>query len=332
MSKTTIKWGILGTHKISETMAEAIQASSSSTLLAIGSRSLDKAKTFANQYAIPKIYDDYHALIKDPDIDAVYIATPNHLHKDWILNCAAAGKHILCEKPFVISVSEAREVITAVEKSNVRCMEALMYRHHPVISELQDLIQSGIIGDIKLYNATYTANIATLANPTAGGSIRNLGCYPVSLIRLLANAEPVEIIGMGRMHESNGTDNLATVMLKFRDESIATISTADDIEMVAQFNIYGSKGRIELLTNPWMPRRENNVIRIHLDAEESPREIIINADKPLYTYQIDALNSLIANKNDMPAISLTDSMENTRVLETWREQVTTMNIKVKVCA
>lgn len=326
MSVLPVKWAILGTHKISETMATAIQASETSHLSAIGSRSPDKAKSFSTKFSIPKIYDDYHALINDPEIDAVYIGLPNHLHKEWMLKCINAGKHIICEKPFVISVEEAQEVITALENSNVRCMEALMYRHHPIITELQTIIDSNILGKIKLYNATYTANISELANPTAGGSIRNLGCYPISLIRLLAKAEPIEIMGTGRMSKTNNTDNQASVMLKFADESIAMVATADDIDMVSQFDIYGTNGRLHLLSNPWMPTRENNEILIHLNHEELPRVITITAELPLYTYQFDVMNSMIRDKNAAQGIPLTDSLENTRVLETWREQVLASNM------
>lgn len=124
-----------------------------------------------------------------------------------------AGKHILCEKPFVIS---------------------------------QEIISSKVIGDVKLYNATYTAHIADFANPTAGGSIRNLGCYPISLIRLLANAEPIEIQGTGRMNHKNNTDNQASVILKFDDASMAVVSTADDINMSWQFDVYGTKGSLKV--------------------------------------------------------------------------------------
>src|SRR3990167_4502758 len=220
MLKTPIKWGILGTSYISEVMANAIQESQTSELVAIGSRSITTAKNFANKFSIPRFYNDYQKLINDNDIDAIYIGLPNHLHKEWIIRCAQAGKNVLCEKPFVISIEDAREVIAVIEKTNVFCMEALMYRCHPFTKKLQELIQSKIIGDIKLYNATYTANISDIANPTAGGSIRNLGCYPISLVRLLAKAEPIEICGSGRMSQKNETDNQASVILKFEDNSI----------------------------------------------------------------------------------------------------------------
>lgn len=320
MLKTPVKWGILGTSYISEVMAKAIQESPISQLVAIASRSITTAKNFSEKFSVQKFFNNYEKLINDNDIDVVYIGLPNHLHKEWIIHCAQAGKNILCEKPLVISIEEANEVISVVEKSNVFCMEALMYRHHPFIKKLQELIQSKIIGEIKLYHAAYTANIADIANETAGGSIRNLGCYPVSLVRLLANAEPIEILGTGRMNQKNNTDNQASVILKFTDNSMAVISTADDLEMFWQFEVYGTKGHLKVVTNPWLPSSDDNKILVYLNNESTPTEINVKAEKSLYTYQIDFTNTQIMNKSSAKKY-LTESLGNTIVLEKWRQQV-----------
>lgn len=323
MTISKVRWGILGTSYISEVMAQAIQESEFSELIAIGSRSVSTGKAFANKFSIPKFYTDYEALLNDSDIDAIYIGLPNHLHKDWVINCARAGKHILCEKPFVISAKEAEEAFSVVEKSNVFCMEALMYRYHPLTKKLQELIKSNVIGDIKLFNATYTANIATVANPTAGGSIRNLGCYPISLIRLLANAEPKEITALGRINHDIPNDNQASAILKFENNSMAVVSTADDMEMFWQFDLYGMNGSLKMLTNPWLPDRDNNKIIINYNNKNTPIEINVTAEKSLYTYQIDAMSNKIRNDNSMyhDEVSWEDSLGNVKVLDTWLCQV-----------
>jgi len=324
LRNSPIKWGILGTSHISEVMAKAIDESATSELVAIGSRSLLTAQVFSEKFSIPKFYDDYQALLNDDEIDVIYIGLPNHLHKEWIIRSAQAGKHILCEKPFVINIDDAHEVISIIEKSNVFCMEALMYRCHPFTKKLQEIIQSKIIGEIKLYTATYTANIAEIANPTAGGSIRNLGCYPISLVRLLANAEPTEICAMGRMSQKNRMDNQASVILNFSDNSMAVISTADDIEMFCQFEVYGTEGSLKVITNPWLPTPDNNKILV-CNHEKNPIEINVTAERSLYTYQIDTVSKNIMNKEHLRAnhdgISLLDSLGNTIVLETWLNQV-----------
>ena len=323
MSGKIIRWGILGTSFISEVMAKAIQSSASSLLVAVGSRSSDSANQFAQQFSIPQIYDDYQRLIDAQDIDAIYIGLPNHVHKEWIIRTAYAGKHILCEKPLVLNTEEAKEVISVLAETKVFCMEALMYRCHPFTQKMEEIIQSRILGDIKLYNALYTAPIAELANPIAGGSIRNLGCYPISLIRLLAKAEPVELVATGRLNQNNHNDSQASAILKFEDKAIAVVSTADDFEMVWQFDVYGTLGSLRAITNPWLPDEENNKCVVQLYEDKKELEFNIKAEKPLYTYQIDVVNSHIM-KNSVQkqnVISLADSLGNIRVLEDWLKQI-----------
>lgn len=323
MKPNSIKWAILGTSFISEVMAKAIQESNISTLQAVGSRSLATGKNFADKFSISKYYTDYLALLNDPEIEVIYIGFPNHLHKEWIIRCAEAGKHILCEKPFALNAEEAQLAFAATQKANVFCMEALMYRCHPFIKQLRTLIQDKIIGDIRLFNAVYTANIADIANQAAGGAIRNLGCYPVSLIRLLANSEPTEIISLGRLNKKTQTDNQASTILKFENNIMATVSTADDIEMYWQFDVYGTKGHLKVISNPWLPDEENNKIIISRHNEKAPQEITVTAEKSLYTYQIDAvsqhiIDGKIQNYDDM---SWQDSIGNAKVLDTWFQQV-----------
>ncbi|CEG56022.1 Gfo/Idh/MocA family protein [Legionella fallonii] len=317
-----VNWGILGTSFISEVMAKAIHTSETGQLIAVGSRSLASAQRFAHEFTIPKAYDDFQSLLDDRDIDVVYIGLPNHLHKEWIIRAARAGKHILCEKPLVLNAAEAREVMAVIEETQVFCMEALMYRCHPLTAQLCEIIQSGILGTIRLYTATYTANIAQVANPIAGGSIRNLGCYPISLIRLLARAEPVEIIATGRCDIKKQTDNQASALLKFADDAMAVVSTADDWEMSWQFDVYGTDGSLKVLTNPWLPDNENKYL-IQSYTENNAKETTITADQPLYSYQIDVVNNQILNRssNENLGISLTDSLGNLIVLETWLNQV-----------
>jgi predicted dehydrogenase len=210
----------------------------------------------------------------------------------------------------------------------VFCMEALMYRCHPLITKLSEMIKQNKLGDIKQINATYTADIASLANQIAGGSILNLGCYPVSLIRLLIGwhlghnfAEPVEMKSIGRFN-SNMRDHQASALLKFENNIIATVSTADDIEMNYQFEIYGSKGRLRFMTNPWLPTQDNNRFDMYLYDQDMPMEIYVTADKPLYTYQIDAVNQhIISGDKQSYFISWQDSIGNMTVLHTWLQQI-----------
>src|SRR5579885_31421 len=332
MSMKQIKWGILGTSMISATMANAIQESAAGELYAVGSRSMTTATNFANQFGIPVCYDNFQKVLDDPEVNAVYIGLPNHLHKDWMIRCASAGKHILCEKPLVISTDEYAEAFAVVGNASVFCMEALMYRCHPLVARLCDIIRNKLIGDIKAFTAVYMADIAHLANPVAGGSIMNLGCYPVSLIRLLAGidqgksfAEPVMISATGRVNENN-RDNQASVLLKFDNDVVAAVTTADDMGMYHQFEIYGTKGRISMLTNPWLPSENDNRFIIYQSDNNLTTEINVTAEKTLYTYQIDSVNdSISVNSRDCNQISGQYSLGNATVLEEWLRQVQKSN-------
>lgn len=330
MSTKQVRWAILGTSPISETIANAIRESKTSELVAVHSRSIEKAKSFANKFSIPKYYDNADAFLADPEIDAIYIGLPNHLHKEWIIRCAQARKHIICEKPFVTNLQDAQEALAAVNKANVFCMEALMYRCHPVIQKLSALMKKKVIGEVRFFNAMYTANIQALANPEEGGSILNLGCYPVSLVRLLAGcahgkhtAEPSNVVSIGELDDKEKNDTRATVLLQFPKNMLATISTADDIEMYSQFDVYGTDGCLKMLTNPWKPEKESKIL-IQRNHQSEPEIITVEAEQSLYSYQFDVANEHIQAGNNFVEVGATswlDTLGNIVVLEAWRKQV-----------
>ncbi|KTC92110.1 Gfo/Idh/MocA family protein [Legionella cincinnatiensis] len=326
MVKNSIQWGIIGTSYISDVMARAIEESSSGQLEAIGSRSIVTAQSFAEKFAVSHYYDDYQAVLDNSEVDVVYIGLPNHLHHEWIIRAALAGKHILCEKPLVMNVHELQEVISITEESQVLCMEALMYRCHPLTQKIKEIIHNKSIGEVKLYNATYTANIAEIANPIAGGCIRNLGCYPISLIRFLSDAEPIEIKAMGRINPRSKNDNQASILLKFENNAMAVVSTADDIEMYWKFDVYGTEGHLTVVTNPWLPTQDNNQLLIYRHHEPA-MEIHVSAEASLYTYQIDLMNHMILNEDALNSkrISLLESYGTISVLETWLQQINAQN-------
>lgn len=324
----SVKWGILGTSPISVKLAQAILASKTSELVAVASRSKEKAAAFAARFGLPFVCDDAEALLANPEIDAVYIGLPNHLHKEWIIRAALAGKHILCEKPFVMDMQEAREVEAVLAQTSVMCMEAIMYRSHPLTLKLCELMREKILGDVKLIHAVYAADIKDLANPIGSSAILNLGCYPASLIRLLVGqslglpfAEPNKMLSSGVLGDAQ-RDHQASTVLHFNRDIVAIISTADDMGMFFKLDIYGGRGHLHMQTNPWMPTQAANVI--HLTLADGARETIhVQADKPLYTYQIDTLNRLIreGKNNAWDVVTWDESLGNVALLEHWRQQV-----------
>ena len=319
--KDKVRWGMLGTSFISGVMVPAIRGSKHGVLVAVAGRTPATVEKFAKDHAIPTTYLNYQEMIDSPDIDAIYIGLPNHLHHEWMIKAAKAGKHILCEKPFTISVKEAEEVIACVNENNVFCGEAIMYRYHPFTAWLKMIIDGKIIGEIKSITASYSANIAHLANPHEGGAIRNLGCYPLSLVRLLMNAEPVSVIAIGRINPRTNTDSESTAKFTFSDNRTATIKTVDDIEMAWKFVVRGTRGDLEVKRNPWLQERECVIEIKH--AEKDVRRRTFPRKQSLYTYQVDLANDCIM-KNDWTkhdGVPLSESLANTKALEMWRAQV-----------
>lgn len=326
-----VTWAILGTSQISKTMAHAIQASDTAKLIALGTGSLadsaSKSAAFAREFSIPTVHNSYQAVLEDSDVDVIYIGLANHLHKEWIIRCAKAGKHILCEKPLVLDLDESNEIKTVINQHQVFCMEALMYRCHPFIDELQRLIYDAAdgVGDIKSIHAVYYANFAKYENPIAGGAIRNLGCYPVSLIRLLLNDEPIDIQSQGVLNPAQSNENLAMAIMTFNNGVIAQVATSNNTDTWYQFDVVGTKGVLSVKTNPWKAENESVAVIRRGDDEKTYQ---FTAEKSLYTYQIDAVNRHIISRQFTPnaeAVTWEHSLGNIAVLEKWIKQASTLH-------
>lgn len=176
--KTQLNWGILGTSFISGVMADAISAEGQTRLYAVAGRAAHTRDAFAEKYAVEKSYDSYDALIADEQVDIVYIALPNHLHHEYVIKAAKAGKAILCEKSLSVDMDKTDAALEAVERNQVFFAEGLMYLNHPFAAEIARLVRSGCIGELRAINGQYTASIAQFVNPDSKGALYNLGCYP----------------------------------------------------------------------------------------------------------------------------------------------------------
>ena len=189
-----LAWGILGTGLIAKIMAKGLNASSTGQLAAVASRNKDSANRFGDEFKVPRRYGSYAELLADKTIDVVYISLPNSLHAEWAIRCAEAGKHILCEKPLTSNHAEAVKVIEACRRHDVFLLEAFMYRCHPHAAKVFELVKSGAIGDVRLIQSSlcfplgdHPDNIRCLAS-CSGGSIMDVGCYSMSMARLIAGA------------------------------------------------------------------------------------------------------------------------------------------------
>ena len=328
-----LRWGVLGTGAIARQFAEALAHSRSGTLAAVASRA--PLPSVIVSFAGATVHVGYQALLNDPTVDAVYIATPHPMHAEWAIRAAEAGKHILCEKPIGMNAAEAMAIIDAARRNGVFLMEAFMYRAHPQTQHLVDIIGSGKIGDIRLvqasygYNKAYDAAARHFDNALGGGGILDIGGYCVSLARLVAGVaagkpfeDPHEVLGKA-CFAPTGVDTLATALLTFPSGIVAQLSCSITLMQDNVVRIFGSKGRIEV-RSPWFcsgRQGGRSVIFVQLDSGES-EEVSIETDAWLYAIEADVFAaSARAGQAQWPAMSPADTFGNMRTLDRWRQAV-----------
>jgi predicted dehydrogenase len=247
-----VRWGVLSTANIGvKKVIPAMQAGRYCEMVAIASRDRAVARAVADQLGIPKAYGSYEELLADPEIDAVYIPLPNHLHVPWSIRALEAGKHVLCEKPIGLSSAEGQSLLDAARQHpRLKVMEAFMYRHHPQWQRARKLVQEGEIGDlrtIQAFFAYYNADPGNIRNQAeiGGGGLMDIGCYCISLSRFLFAAEPLRVLGILEYDPAFQTDRLASAILDFgRGTSTWTCST--QLAYYQRVNILGTEGRVEI--------------------------------------------------------------------------------------
>jgi predicted dehydrogenase len=254
MTEKQLRWGILGCGRIAAAYVKAIDASSNGRLVAMGSRSQAKADAFATTHGIPTAHGSYDALLADPDVDAVYIALPNSLHAPWSIRAAEAGKHVLCEKPMAASAAEGQAMADAFSARRLVLSEALMYRRHPLNLEAIRLLRAGAIGDLVSLHASFHAGIteddeARTSAAFAGGALRDLGSYCVSIARWATQAEP-ETCCPCSVINAGGVDIRMTGALRFPGGVLATISCAFGCAFSCMYEFVGTHGRMLLDRGP----------------------------------------------------------------------------------
>ncbi len=323
----TLRWGIMGTGNIARTFAKGVRGSATGRLVAIGSRTQEAADTFGAEFEAANRHGSYAALVADPEVDAIYISLPNHLHAEWTIRCAEAGKHILCEKPFTVNHAEALPVIEAVRKHDVFLMEAFMYRCHPQTLRLKELIEAKTIGDVRLIQSSFSYNMGPkyenirLSNPAAGGGIMDVGCYTVSMARLIAGSEPEVVTGVAHIGAISRVDEQATASLKFPGGIVAALSTGTQVSVDNELRIWGSEGHIRV-PNPWFPGEKDNRILVQRSGQKEPETILVDAPHGLYSIEADTVAAhLAARQAPPPCMTWDDTLGNMATLDAWRKAV-----------
>ena len=312
-----VQWGVLSTARIgTEKVIPAMQLGDYCQVTAIASRQLGKAQAAARQLGIPKAFGSYEELLADPDIDAVYIPLPNHLHVPWSIKALNAGKHVLCEKPIGLNAAEAEALLDAAQKHpQLKVMEAFMYRHHPQWQQARQLVVEGRIGalrTIQSFFSYYNVDPDNIRNKAdiGGGGLMDIGCYCVSLSRFIFGAEPQRVLGIMEYDPQFRIDRLTSGILDF-GEGTSTFTCATQLVPYQRVNIFGTEGRVEIEI-PFNAPSDWPCKMWHQYGTEIEEIALESCDQ--YTIQGDLFSQAVLNDTEVPT-PLEDAVANMRVIE-----------------
>ena len=312
MTDKVLNWGLLSTANINRAIIKPLRASKRNKLMAVGSRKQTSAEDYAREWNIPRAHGSYEALINDPEIDIIYNSLPNHLHSEWTIKALQAGKNVLCEKPFALSLAEADAMISASRETGKVLAEAFMYRHHPQTLKVKEMVDSGVIGELQAVKGVFTftltrENDIRSKKETGGGSIWDVGCYPISFARAMIGAEPIEVFGW-QVLGAGGADVSFFGQIRFPNEVYAQFDCGFKSPSRAQVEIIGSEGTLNI-PEPFKPGRNEKIYLTRNDQVET----IKTPGSELYIGEVeDMADAILLGKP--PRVSLADSRGNTAVI------------------
>jgi xylose dehydrogenase (NAD/NADP) len=308
-----LRWGLLGTARINRQIIPALRNSKLSEVYAVASRTAERAAEYAQEWKIPKTYTSYADLLADPQIDVVYNSLPNHLHAEWTIKAAQAGKHILCEKPFALSTQEALGMAAAAEKAGVYLTEALVYRHFDQTHKVMEIIQGGEIGDMLVASGVFTFSLDRPDDfrwkpEYGGGSVWDVGCYPVSFLNMLGGGAPQTVFAMQRMAAS-GVDETLVGQMQYSGARIGQFVGSFNLPRHVGVEIQGTRGLL-MVTSPFGVS-EHNLLILKKDGKE--KQISFKIENRFQNQVDDYARSIIDKKP--PQVSPLESCQIVATLE-----------------
>ena len=316
-----VKWGVLGCANIArKAVIPGILGAQNSELYAVASRSREKAADFAEKFGADKYYDDYDKLLADPKIEAVYIPLPNGLHKEWTIKAAEAGKHILCEKPLSgKSLKEAEQMSAAAQKNNVKLMEAFMYRFQPFVIKLKQMLEQGIIGEIKEIKSSFAFDISQrqddirLNADLDGGALNDIGCYTVNVSRYLMGEMPIKLANFFQKETAEGVDLSGSAVLYFEGGAFASLYYSLNSYDQKDLEIVGKKGIISI--PDFFSWREDNYFLLDKEGEV---EKIPAETGPQYQLEVEAFAEAVLNDTEVPLKVEEETYANLKLMDAMR--------------
>lgn len=316
-----VRWGVLGVAKIATVkVIPAMQQCARASITAIASRDQAKADLAAATLGIPRAYGSYEALIADPDVDAIYIPLPNHLHVEWATRAAEAGKHVLCEKPIGLSSTDVNTLIEVRDRTAVLIQEAFMYRTHPQWVAAVELVRAGRIGEVRAISAAFSyfnddpANIRNVVQ-WGGGGLYDIGCYLINSARLLFGGEPRRVSGLVARDPLSGVDRLTSMNLEFDAGHAIGVCGTQHVPY-QRVQVFGTRGRLEIEIPFNIPPTQPTRLFVDdgRDLYGGSIETITVPAADQYTVQGDLLSSAILRRAAAP-YPLEDSRANMRVID-----------------
>jgi len=269
MMTKTYRWGILSTGKIAHKFVQDLKLVPEAQVVAVGSRNQASADEFADLYNIPHRHSSYEALVADPDVDVIYIATPHAMHYENSLLCLNAGKHVLCEKAFTLNAKQAREVIALARQKNLFIMDAIWTRFMPSMYEVRRMLHEGTLGEVQMVNATFGFKPAydpeaRLFNPElGGGTLLDIGIYPIQLAFMVYGQKPDSFLTTAHIG-TTGVDERTGIILQYSGGRTATINTAFTMQLSNDATIYGTNGYLHLHAPFW----NTSTMTLHITGQD----------------------------------------------------------------
>jgi predicted dehydrogenase len=303
-----LRWGILGPGRIAPRIVRALRDNPRGELAAVAGRDPARAAAFAAAHGGVAVRPSFEALLADPAIDVVYIALPNSLHAEWTVAALDAGKHVLCEKPLALTVAEVDAIIAASERSGRIAVEAFTYLHHPQTLKVLELVRSGALGTVQVVSAAFSFFLTYPSDPRidpelGGGSLWDVGCYPVSISRRIAGEEPSAVAAYARFDE-RGVDRTLVGQLRFPGGLLAHFESGFSAPDRERVEVVGSEGTLVVHT-PFLPEPDGPPPAISLlrDGREERIDVPSIDD---YRAEVDDLQAAILDGSP-PRVDLTFS-------------------------
>jgi predicted dehydrogenase len=321
MVNDPFRWGIIGPGRIAHKFADALPVVSDGLLHAVASRNIKRAEAFAKKHNAPKSYGSYDEIVLDPDVDAVYIATPHPVHYENSKLCLLAGKPVLCEKPLTVNAAEAEQLIDVARLNEVFLMEALWSRYLPVQLQVRSWLDEERIGEVKLITSTFGISVSPnpedrMFNPElAGGALLDLGVYNIAISQWVMGVDPISFAAQGYLGETN-VDYLTTVNLLYEGGAASQFTCSMIVSNTNDMFIYGTEGHIRVHPSFW------NTTRATLVTKDDELTVNLPFAKNGFEYQIkEAMNCIRNGLLESTGMPHAQTLANMQLMDNIRAEI-----------